>query len=114
MLNNFCCAGRLIDEPKFFEGDTNHVCFVLAVDDDYTKEGERAKTNYFDFIAWGGIADFISSKMHKGDLVSVVSSAHVRTYETHGEKRRKIEFKVDHIERLRRAGTVEKSEDFDY
>ena len=108
MLNQFCCVGRMVGDPKFFD---DHVCFVLAVDDDFAREGDRAKTNYFDFIAWGSLAGRINNRLKNGDLVSVVSSAHVRSYETKGEKRRKIEFKVEHIERLRRAETEENTED---
>lgn len=107
MLNQCVFNGRLTEDPKLFGGDVCHVCFTLAVDGDYEKDGERAKADFLDFIAWGPLAEHINNKMREGDLVSVVSSARVRVYETRGEKRRKIEFRVEKIDRLRRAGAAE-------
>lgn len=100
MLNQCVFNGRMVENPKLFGGEVCHVCFTLAIDDD---RDERAKADYLDFIAWGTLAERINNKMKEGDLVSVVSSAKVRSYETKGEKRRKIEFRVEKIDRLRRA-----------
>ena len=100
MLNQCVFNGRLTEDPKLFGGDVCHVCFPLAVDDD---RDEKAKADFLDFIAWGSLAERINSKMKEGDLVSVVSSAKVRSYESRGERRRKIEFRVEKIDRLRRA-----------
>ena len=97
MMNSCNFTGRLTDDPKFFEGDVNRVCFTLAVDRDMIAKNGKTGADYLDFIAWKDTADYISRHFNKGDLMQVVNSrAKVRLYEdSDGKKGRKIEFEID-------------------
>ncbi len=107
MLNSCNFAGRLVDEPKFFEGDANRVCFTLAVERDGPVRNASGKptSDYLDFIGWKDVADFVVSHFHKGDLVQVANArAKVRLYEdSDGVKKRKTEFELDKVYCLARS-----------
>lgn len=97
MLNNCIFCGRLVEDPKLFQGDPVRCCFTIAVDrDGSNKNGGNA--DYFDFVAWRDTADYVSRHFNKGDLIQVVSRAKVRSYEdSEGIKKRKTEFEVDKV-----------------
>lgn len=105
MLNSCCFAGRLVDEPKFFEGETNRVCFTLAVERDVLQRDGKPVSDYLDFVAWKETASFIATHFKKGDLMQVSNArAKVRLYEdSDGIKKRKTEFEIDKVYCLARS-----------
>jgi len=100
MLNMCVFSGRFASEPKFFQNDGVARCvFTLAVDRDQKLENGEYETDFLDFIAWRGTAEFVQKYFHKGDLATVANArAQVHTYEdSNGNRQRKTEFVVDRI-----------------
>ena len=91
MMNSCNFAGRLVADPKMYEGESNRATFTLAVDGDVPSD----EAVYLDFVAWRDKANYIARRFHKGDLMLVVNAkANVRNIEKDGKKSRKIEFEV--------------------
>jgi len=96
MLNSCNFAGRLVDDPKLFDGKNPRACFTLAVDRDFIRDDDKA--DYFDFVAWNERAEYIVRHFRKGDMVLVSSRAKVRAYEdSNGARKRKTEFEAERI-----------------
>ena len=98
MRNSCNFTGKLVSDPKMFEGQgVNRVCFTLSVMRDYEDKEGNVYADFFDFTAWRDTADYIMRHFHKGDMMRVDNArAKVRMYEdSNGNKRRKIEFEVD-------------------
>ena len=99
MMNSCNFTGRLVDNPKLFEGEANRVTFTLAVDRDYApKEGQKG-ADYLDFIAWRETANYVVKHFRKGDLMQVVNArARIKTYEdSEGTEKRKTEYEVNKV-----------------
>ncbi len=95
MLNECVFVGRVLDDPRFFDGTIERCQFALAVDRDYIGKDE-VKSDVFRFVAWSSTAVYVRDRFRKGDLVSVKSSAHEHKYEdSNGIKRQDYEFEVD-------------------
>lgn len=98
MMNSCNFTGRMVDNPKLFEGEVNRAVFTLAVDRDFVPKGSEKNADYLDFVAWRDKADYVARRFHKGDLVQVVNArAKIKQYEDDGVQRRKTEYEVDKV-----------------
>lgn len=100
MLNRCIFMGRLSKEPELRKtgSGVSVASFSLAVDRDVvSKESNERKTDFFDFVAWRGTAEFICKYFHKGDMICVECRAEQRSFEDKngGGKRYVIEFNVE-------------------
>lgn len=97
-VNSVTLVGRLVRDPELKSvGDDIAVCqFSLAVD----KRGKDAGTNFFDCVAWKGLANTISQYVKKGNLLGVVGSLDQQSWEKNGEKKTKIQVIVNDIQFL--------------
>lgn len=103
MTNSCHFIGRLVDDPKLYEGEPNRACFCLAVDRDTNKNG-RGSADYLDFVAWKEAADYVVRHFNKGDLMSVVNArAKVRKYEDGEDRKNRVEFEVHKVYCIGRA-----------
>lgn len=75
--------------------------FSVAVKRDYTRgDGER-QTDWFDSVAYRGVAESIAKYCKKGDKVYLEGRIETRSYEDNqGIKRKAIDFLVDKTEFL--------------
>lgn len=67
-------TGRLTREPesKALANDCSVVNFALAVNENWTKDGEKKeKVIFVEFDAWNGNGKFVSEYCNKGDLLRV-------------------------------------------
>lgn len=111
--NSFNCIGRLTADPEVFE--TNGVKraeFSLAVEKSDSNNSEKGNVNFFDFIAWRGVAEYIENNFHKGDLIEVVDAyANVREFvDNEGNKRRKTEYQINRAYMLSKKRSFSESE----
>ncbi len=91
MLNSVIMMGRLTDNPELRQTPSGRsVCsFTIAVDRTFkSADGER-QTDFFDVVAWGSTADFVSKYFTKGQLVAVQGRMETRSYEDRNGVRRK-------------------------
>lgn len=71
------------------------VCsFSLAVADSY----DRQKTNWFDVVAWGKTAEFVSQYFRKGSKAAITGRLDVRSYQDKsGNNRTKVEVIAEQV-----------------
>lgn len=81
-INECTFAGRLTRDPELKKtGNSNSVCrFSLAVEQDYQKQGEERKVDFFNFAIWRGDAEFLCKHAQQGDIIFVKSKASPRKY----------------------------------
>ena len=83
MLNCISIHGRLTRDPEVRQTPSGvSVCnFTVAVDRNYTKQGEDKQTDFFDCVAWRGLADMISKFFNKGKEIVVVGEMQSRKWQ---------------------------------
>ena len=97
MLNRCIFMGRLAADPELRKTGSGTSCcsFRLAVDRDYKgQDGQRA-TDWLNFVAWRGTAEFIARNFRRGQPMVVETKAQSRTYERDGQNHTVVEFVVD-------------------
>lgn len=73
MLNFIAIHGRLTADPdlKTTQSGVSVCNFTVAVDRNYAKQGEEKLTDFFNVVAWRGLADIIARNFHKGKEIVV-------------------------------------------
>ena len=97
MLNRAIMMGRLCADPELKHTQTQvAVCsFRIAVDRDYSKNGEK-ETDFFDVVAWRATAEFICKYFTKGRMIVVDGRMQTRPWtDRDGNKRVTTELVVD-------------------
>ena len=91
MLNSVIMMGRLTDNPELRQTPSGRsVCsFTIAVDRAFKSQNGERQTDFFDVVAWGSTADFVSKYFVKGQLVAVQGRMETRSYEDRNGVRRK-------------------------
>lgn len=70
--------------------------FTVAVDRNFTKQGEEKQSDFISCVAWKQTAEFISRYFGKGRMIAVEGQLRTRTYEDkHGSKHYVTEVYVD-------------------
>ena len=89
MLNKLILMGRLTSDPELrtTTSGTSVVTFTLAVERNYTPQGQEKKTDFVNCVAWKNTAEFISRYFSKGKLMAVESELQSRTYENREGKK---------------------------
>lgn len=93
MLNNCSFTGRFVKDPesKSTQSGVTYVNFTLAVERNYAPEGGERITDFIDFKAWRGTAEFICKWFKKGSWVAVDGELQTSSYETEdGSKRKSV------------------------
>lgn len=102
-MNKWTATGNLTHEPELTETSSGiAVCrFSIAVRRNYRNSDGDYATDFFNCIAWRGLADTISKYVRKGDKVLVCGALEMRNYEDKdGNKRTAVEVNVSDIEFL--------------
>ncbi|MBO7148575.1 MAG: single-stranded DNA-binding protein [Clostridia bacterium] len=99
-LNKITLGGRLTADPELRQ--TNSGVMVtsvgLAVNRRFAnrEDAQAQQTDFFNLVAWRGMAEFISKYFHKGSSICVVGSVQVRNYtDSQGAKRTSVDVVVD-------------------
>lgn len=99
MLNVITIAGRLTRDPELrYTQNQIAVCsYSVAVERDYSGQGQQRETDFFDCVAWRQGGEFVSKYFHKGDMIVVTGRMQARDWtDNNGNKRRSWEIQVDH------------------
>lgn len=96
--------GRLTADPelRFTPAGKAVASFTVATSrrkfDKTTNQWEDADTTFWNCSAWETLAEQVAENLTKGTAVVVSGSAYQRNWETKdGEKRSRIEVRVDHV-----------------
>ena len=100
MLNRTILAGRLTRDPEMrtTQSGKSVASFSLAVERDVKgPDGER-ETDFFDFVAWGGTADFVCKYFSKGRVAIVDGRLQSRAWkDKDGNNRKAVEIRADYV-----------------
>ena len=100
MLNNVVLMGRLTADPelKQTQNGVSVLSFGIAVDRDYTQQGEDRQADFINIVAWRNIAEFVSKYFSKGKMIALKGSIQTRSYEDkQGNKRTAFEVVADKV-----------------
>lgn len=107
MLNYDVKTGRLTADPELrtTQNGIPVVGFTLAVQRNY-KIDDEYPTDFLNFVAWRGTAEFICKHFHKGNLITVEGALETRKYtDKEGNPRTAYEIKVDRAHFCGSAGS---------
>lgn len=77
-------------ELKSTPSGVNYVNFTLAVERSYVAKGEERETDFIDFKAWRGTAEFINNYFPKGSWIGVTGELQTYSYTTDDGNKRKM------------------------
>lgn len=83
MVNNVTIMGRLTSDPELRQ-TANGVAtcsFTVAVERNYTPQGQDKQTDFIPVVAWRQTAEFVSKYFSKGKLIAVVGALRTRSYD---------------------------------
>jgi len=110
MLNRIVLIGRLTRDPelKYTPQGVAVATMGIAVNRFTKDENGNNEVDFFDLVAWRRTAEFASTYLAKGRLVSVDGRLQTRSYVAQdGTKRKVYEITVDNLEGLERRGDIE-------
>lgn len=102
MINNVVLVGRLVAEPelKKTQNGTSVCIFTLAVNRDFSKEGQQ-EADFIQCVAWNKTADYLTQYLHKGYLVDLHGRIQTRSYDnSYGQKVYVTEVNVEKLHSL--------------
>ncbi len=101
-MNQLIIIGNLVRDTELTQTSSgiSKCKFTVAVNRPVGSDGER-KVDYFDCIAWRGLADTVSRYCGKGKKVAVTGSIQIRKYEDNdGNNRIAVEVMAQEVEFL--------------
>ena len=104
-MNKVFIIGRLTKEPELrtTPNGVNVATMSVAV----TRRMNREEADFFNVIAWRGLADNCAKYLVKGQQVAVAGELRTRSYEANdGSKRYVTEIQADDIEFLAKPGAA--------
>lgn len=92
MSNKIFIHGRLTADPEIKTTQSGvAVCkFSVASDRSFTRQGEERQSDFFNVIAWRGLAEVISKHFTKGKEIIVHGEMQSRTYTDKDEVKRLV------------------------
>ena len=98
MLNCAIIMGRLTADPelKTTSNGTSITRFTVAVDRNFTPQGQEKQADFINCIAWRQSAEFITKYFHKGSMIAIQGEIRTGSYTAQdGSKRYTTEIQVD-------------------
>lgn len=98
MLNRTIIMGRLTRDPELRRTGSGIAVtsFSIAVDRDYTPQGQEKETDFFDCVAWRQTGEFIAKYFTKGRMITVDGKLQTRSWtDKDGNKRKTVEIVAD-------------------
>lgn len=99
MLNHIVLMGRFTRDPELRRtgNGTAVASFTLAVDRDYSSNGEK-EVDFIDIVAWKGTAEFVSKYFSKGRMAAVDGRLQIRQWtDKNGNKRYTAEVVANNV-----------------
>lgn len=106
-LNNVQIIGRLGKDPesRYTTGSKHVVKFSVAVDAYVPKDSDRPKhTEWFNVVAWEGLADVCHQYLSKGDEVYCQGELHTREYDKDGVRKYWTELQLRQMQMIKTKG----------
>lgn len=101
MLNKVIIAGRLTKDAELRHTPNNVpvASFSIANEDDYKKDATgKREVDFFDVVAWRGLAGVVSTHCTKGRYVEVEGRLKVRSWKDgEGKNRRSVEINAEKV-----------------
>lgn len=100
MLNRVILMGRITQELdlKQTPSGVSVLQFSVAVDRNFSKQGEERQTDFITCVAWRQQAEFISKYFGKGRMIALEGNLRTRTYDDkNGTKHYVTEVYVDSV-----------------
>ena len=100
MLNHITIMGRLTRDPELRRTGSGVAVasFTLAVDRDYTQQGQEKEADFIDCVAWRQTGEFVSKYFTKGRMAVVSGRLQIRAWtDKDGNKRRTAEVVADNV-----------------
>lgn len=109
-MNQVNLIGNLTRDPEITEtsGGVKVCRFAIAVNRNYKgSDGER-KTDYFNCVAWRGLAEAVAKYTKKGNKIRITGSIETRVYEdSQGVKRTGVDIVAQDVEFLTAKSSAE-------
>lgn len=87
--------------PGITSSSLDYSRFSVACSENYTRANQSAKTHYYNCIAWGKRAQYISTYLKKGDSVFIEYTLLTNNYTNiEGRVIKRVDLQVDKIEML--------------
>lgn len=101
-MNKTILIGNLTRDPELSATPSGvSVCKMsIAVNRNFTNANGERETDFFNIVAWRGLADNCAKFLSKGKKIAVVGSIQNRSYETENGKKYITEIMADEIEFL--------------
>ena len=90
MLNKIIVMGRVVADTELRQTASNisNVKFTVAVDRNYTPQGQEKQTDFISVVAWRQTAEFINKYFSKGSMIVVEGSLQTGSFtDKNGVKR---------------------------
>lgn len=100
MLNNISIMGRLTAAPelKRTASGKSVTNFTLAADRDFKGPNGKKETDFFEVVAWGNTAEFVTKYFGKGRMAIVAGRLQSRKWtDANGNKRQTWEIVADNV-----------------
>ena len=97
-LNRMIMTGRLTRDPeiRYTKNEIPVARFTVAVNG-IKRENKEAGVNFFNCVAWRGLASICGEYLKKGSLVAIEGKLEVKAYELKGIKKTSTEIVVDNM-----------------
>lgn len=98
MINTVVLMGRITNDPELKQtpNGVSVLSFTVAVERNFTKQGEEKQSDFISCVAWKQTAEFISRYFGKGRMIAIEGQLRTRTYEDkNGTKHYVTEVYVD-------------------
>lgn len=100
-MNQVLLIGRIIKEPELLGVEKQYLRNGIAVKNNYKSSNGEYETSFFNFVAFGKTAEFISKYTKKGDLLLL--KCHLSLSKITNENKKEIpviDLIVDEVEKL--------------
>ena len=100
-MNNVSLIGRLTADPELKHTQSGKACtrFSIAVDRNYSKQGEERQADFINIIAWQQRAEFICKYFSKGQRIALTGSIRTGSYtDKDGNKRYTFDIWAENVE----------------
>lgn len=117
MLNSVNLIGRFTRDPELrtTPNGISTCSFTIAVDRNFTRQGEERKADFINCVAWRQTAELISRYFKKGNLIALEGSIQTRNWDDNeGKRHYATEVVVDRVHFVESRSSREgRSGDFD-
>ncbi len=106
-MNKVVLIGNLTRDPEFAQTSSNvsYLKMSIAVSRKFANANGERETDFFNIVAWRGLAENCAKFLSKGKRISVVGNLQNRSYEdSQGNKRQVTEIVAEEIDFLSHVG----------